>query len=88
MAAEFGWELNESRFRRIFYRFEKSERAARQGSRSMALDDEDDNWEEQIKQTLRYSVRLMIKHPGIDPAQITKALGLVPNQSHVVGLFV
>lgn len=51
----------------------------------MAIDDEDDKWDEEIKQALRYSVRLMIKHPGIDPARITEALRLTPNRSHVVG---
>jgi hypothetical protein len=34
---------------------------------------------------LRYDVRLLIKHPHIDPARITHALGLDPNLSAIVG---
>jgi hypothetical protein len=51
----------------------------------MALGDEEDEWAEQIKHSLRYSVRLMIKHPNIDPTRITEALGLKPNTSGIVG---
>ncbi len=51
----------------------------------MALDDEDDKWDEEIKRALRYSIRLMIKHPNIDPARITEELLLKPNLSHLAG---
>jgi hypothetical protein len=51
----------------------------------MALDDEDDKWEEEIKRSLRYEIRLLIKHPEMDPARITEELRLKPNLSHRVG---
>jgi hypothetical protein len=51
----------------------------------MALDNEDDNWEEEIKRSLRYEIRLLIKHPDMDPARITEELRLKPNLSHLVG---
>jgi hypothetical protein len=33
----------------------------------------------------RYQVRLLIKHPEIDPARITNTLGLTPNISVIAG---
>jgi hypothetical protein len=33
----------------------------------------------------RYQVRLLIKHPDIDPAHITNTLGLTPNVSAIAG---
>ena len=51
----------------------------------MTLEDGEDEWDEKIKDSLRYEVRLMIKHPNIDPAEITKTLGLKPNVSGIVG---
>src|SRR6266571_8669806 len=40
--------------------------------------DEDDEW-------LRYDVWLLIKHPNLDPALITKTLRLKPHLTHLVG---
>jgi hypothetical protein len=34
---------------------------------------------------LRYSVRLLIKHPDIDPVRITETLGLTPHLSATAG---
>jgi hypothetical protein len=34
---------------------------------------------------LIYGIRLLIKHPRIDPALITAGLGLTPDMSHTVG---
>lgn len=51
----------------------------------MTPEDGKDEWDKKIKDSLRYSVRLMIKHPNIDPAKITEALGLNPNVSGIVG---
>jgi hypothetical protein len=34
---------------------------------------------------LKYQVRLLIKHPDIDPARITSSLGLDPNISAIAG---
>ena len=34
---------------------------------------------------LKYQVRLLIKHPDIDPAYITNSLGLTPNVSAIAG---
>ena len=51
----------------------------------MALNEEEDEWDEKIKQALRYSARILIKHPDIDPARITEALRLKPNMSHLAG---
>jgi len=51
----------------------------------MALDDGEDEWDRKIKDSLRYSVRLMIKHPSIGPAEITETLGLKPNASGIAG---
>lgn len=51
----------------------------------MALDDEDDEWDEKLKRSLRYEVRLLIKHPDMDPARITETLRLKPNLSHLAG---
>jgi hypothetical protein len=50
----------------------------------MALDDQDE-WDERIKQELRYSVRLLIKHPNIDPAKITERFGFEPKITQVAG---
>jgi hypothetical protein len=49
----------------------------------MTLKDEEDEWDRKIRNSLRYSVRLLIKHPNIDPIQITDALRLKPNSSGV-----
>jgi hypothetical protein len=54
------------------------------GSRLMTSDEEDE-WEEKIKASLRYSVRILTKHPNIDPATITQMLQLQPNVFHVAG---
>jgi hypothetical protein len=51
----------------------------------MALNDEEDDWDEKIKRSLRFEIRLMIKHPNIDPAKITEKLQLEPNISSMVG---
>jgi hypothetical protein len=40
--------------------------------------DEEDNG-------LRYSIRLLIKHPSIDPDRITETLGLAPHLSAIAG---
>jgi hypothetical protein len=50
----------------------------------MALDDQDE-LDERIKQELRYSVRLLIKHPNIDPTKITEKFGFDPKMTHVAG---
>ncbi|MCC8968401.1 DUF4279 domain-containing protein [Bradyrhizobium sp. Pear76] len=34
---------------------------------------------------LRYTVRLLVKHPTIDPAEITTALGIAPSLARAVG---
>jgi hypothetical protein len=47
--------------------------------------DEEDEWDEKIRQSLRYTVRLLIKHPHIDPARITDELKLFPDLSGMVG---
>lgn len=51
----------------------------------MAVNEEEDEWDEKIRQALRYSVRILIKHPNIDPARITETLHLKPNISGVAG---
>ena len=45
----------------------------------MALENEEDEWDEKIKSSLRYSIRLLIKHPNIDPARITNILRMKPS---------
>src|SRR6266566_5787909 len=50
----------------------------------MALDDQDE-LDERIRQALRYTVRLLIKHPNIDPAKITEGFGFEPKMTHVAG---
>jgi len=44
-----------------------------------------DQWDDETSEPLRYTVRLMIKHPNIDPAKITQTLGLKPNVSGIAG---
>ena len=44
-----------------------------------------DQWDHETDEALRYVIRLMIKHPNIDPARITETLGLVPTVSGIVG---
>jgi hypothetical protein len=39
----------------------------------------------EANESLRYEIRLMVKHPSIDPASITDMLGLKPNVSGVAG---
>jgi hypothetical protein len=51
----------------------------------MTQDDDEDEWDRKIKDSLRYVIRLLIKHPNIDPARITEILGLKPKLSHVAG---
>ena len=34
---------------------------------------------------LRFQIRLLIRHPSIDPDQITKTLQLAPHRAHMVG---
>jgi hypothetical protein len=34
---------------------------------------------------LRYSIRILIRHPNIDPDRITNTLGLTPHRSAMVG---
>src|SRR5450631_3315598 len=41
--------------------------------------------EESEPRKYKYCVRLLIKHPHIDPARITHALGLHPNRSAIAG---
>jgi hypothetical protein len=50
----------------------------------MVVDNEDE-WDERIRQSLRYGVRILIKHPNINPTKITETLGLLPNLFHVAG---
>lgn len=44
-----------------------------------------DEWDEKIKQSLRYGVRILIKHPHIDPSKITDVLRLKPNSTTIAG---
>lgn len=44
------------------------------------LSEDDDGLER-----LRYSVRLLIRHPSLDPDFISRKLGLAPQASHLVG---
>lgn len=46
--------------------------------RHMQIDDED-------KDHLRYKVRLLIRHPRMDPERITTTLGLAPHLSAMAG---
>ena len=50
----------------------------------MVTDDQDE-WDERIKQSLRYGIRILIKHPTIDPSKITQVLGIRPNSTTMVG---
>lgn len=40
---------------------------------------------EEKDERFRYQVRLLVKHPDIDPARITNTLGLTPNISAIAG---
>lgn len=51
----------------------------------MALGDDEDEWEEKIRNSLRYSIRLLIKHPNIDPADITGTLRMTPRYAGIAG---
>src|SRR5689334_9034890 len=50
----------------------------------MVVDDQDE-WEEEIKRSLRYHVGLLIKHPNIDPARLTERLRLQPDSFQIAG---
>jgi len=44
-----------------------------------------DNLRQSTVGELRFMVRLLVKHPSIDPFVITKELGLIPHLAHHVG---
>ena len=44
-----------------------------------------DEWDEKIKDSLRYKIRLLIRHPNLDPDRITSTLGLTPHLSAIAG---
>lgn len=47
--------------------------------------DADEDPSSEDDEHLRYSVGLMIKHPTLDPAEISRELGMVPKHSWVAG---
>jgi hypothetical protein len=44
-----------------------------------------DEWDFEKNESLRYKIRLLIRHPTIDPDRITNTLRLTPHLSSMVG---